>query len=457
MKGAKLIYFVIFAGCCASMTSSTSQAENCEFGDNTYQVGESWHPILEPGGMDRCITCHCNAPNRVSCDKMPCPPVRCSNPVRLENSCCHVCTKNNNTQRSSPSAVAPTPSKNSCRFQGRGYYDGQMFPGDQLFPGKRVDQCVQCTCSGGLIYCDLRTCPAAPCSDPEVRTGSCCPVCTSEGMPIPYSNDISLPIGGSLDDHFLNGLGDNYPGPIEPNSINLEDTDRGSQLHENACYSGPETYFHGESWHPLLVPFGRTNCVICTCTIGIITCDPVHCVADEDLPCKNPKHVTGKCCKICPENLDPVTPEPQLCLNEFETHLFYTYQPPLVYRPGHGHIVTYAVEDIVHSTVRIAQWEVSQGMIQNHLVEEIPSQNFERATVTAEYRQGRFELVGATTKLRFEKLLRRESRIKRRCSEECLEHIVKLPKVLRVSEVRRSLDCSQSEDTLSRRRRSLNR
>ncbi|KAJ8031302.1 Chordin-like protein 1 [Holothuria leucospilota] len=358
----------------------TSTAENCEFGDNTYQVGESWHPILEPGGMDRCITCHCNAPNRVSCDKMPCPPVRCSNPVRLENSCCHVCTKNNNTQRSSPSAVAPTPSKNSCRFQGRGYYDGQMFPGDQLFPGKRVDQCVQCTCSGGLIYCDLRTCPAAPCSDPEVRTGSCCPVCTSEGMPILYSNDISLPIGGSLDDHFLNGLGDNYPGPIEPNSINLEDTDRGSQLHEN----GKGRYARiGE----LLAIF-------------------------------------MKCLLLGPGNL-------------FSRGKL---APPV------GSFWKDELCDLY-----------MHGMIQNHLVEEIPSQNFERATVTAEYRQGRFELVGATTKLRFEKLLRRESRIKRRCSEECLEHIVKLPKVLRVSEVRRSLDCSQSEDTLSRRRRSLNR
>lgn len=64
------------------------------------------------------------------------------------------------------------------------------------------------------------------------------------------------------------------------------------------CVSNGKTYSHGESWHPNLRSFGIVECVLCTCNVTKQECRKIHC--PDQYPCKQPKKIEGKCCRVCP-------------------------------------------------------------------------------------------------------------------------------------------------------------
>ncbi len=58
-----------------------------------------------------------------------------------------------------------------CSFNGKMYK-----PGEAIYT---EDKCIQCKCpiTGGPTHCTGYFCPAAPCVNPVIPEGECCPAC----------------------------------------------------------------------------------------------------------------------------------------------------------------------------------------------------------------------------------------------------------------------------------------
>lgn len=67
----------------------------CKLGEQFYSAGSVWHPYLPPHGYDMCAVCTCNDVTlEISCPKMQCPPLNCSDKVAYrpdKKACCKVC------------------------------------------------------------------------------------------------------------------------------------------------------------------------------------------------------------------------------------------------------------------------------------------------------------------------------------------------------------------------------
>jgi len=77
------------------------KASECRFGDQRYELEQTWHPDLGPPfGVMYCVHCECvpihkkrRIIGRVQCKniKTQCPKVTCTDPVLLPGRCCKVC------------------------------------------------------------------------------------------------------------------------------------------------------------------------------------------------------------------------------------------------------------------------------------------------------------------------------------------------------------------------------
>ncbi|XP_041483109.1 chordin-like protein 1 isoform X2 [Lytechinus variegatus] len=394
--------FWILATVTLSVAGPTETGE-CPFGGRTYRLGESWHPYLIPTGIDPCTTCTCIEHDHVTCTREECPRPTCSSPRRIPGQCCLICP-DPETITEAP-LVAPVeeeaPRYPGCEYKGKTLQHGDLFSVDDLFTSRREDQCAQCGCTLGRIYCALKTCLPLSCPEAEqvVYSDSCCPVCVFE-----------------------------------------------------ACESNGKTYQSGETWHPILFPFGRVDCILCQCQDGETTCNRISCPSDEELPCRNPQYVSNQCCKVCPDTseVEP-TPIPSACLKGRESTLLYRYQPELVIGTDHTQTFMYALENVVTNQVEIRKWTFSEGQISNFVIEEVSSERFQRAL--SENREGRFHLSGATTLRKVQKLRKKEARLERRCAVRCVKQALKLPRSLSAREIEMSRDCDVRTRSQSRPRR----
>ncbi|KAG7321128.1 hypothetical protein KOW79_015543 [Hemibagrus wyckioides] len=284
----------------------------CTFKEKTYSPGDSWHPYLEPFGFMFCMRCACTDSGHVKCNPIKCPTLRCDNPVTDSQQCCPRCA---DEQRSPAGLRAPVK---TCRHNGTTYQMGETFTNHDLFPSRQSNQCVMCTCSGGNIFCALKTCQPITCSSPVSVPDTCCFVC-KEGP-----SDNSYDDGGQQLNRGVRHSMDQCPGEQVKNRATrvtppaLRGSPRGLNLqtlhlkgaadttvkillqrqHQRACTYSGKTYSHGDVWHPML---GKVlECILCTCRDGLQECRRLTC--PDQYPCKHPMKIEGKCCKICPEN-----------------------------------------------------------------------------------------------------------------------------------------------------------
>nr|XP_006007920.2 PREDICTED: chordin-like protein 2 [Latimeria chalumnae] len=125
---------------------------SCIFQDKRYSPGETWHPYLEPHGLAYCIQCRCSEMLDAKGELLVTPELCVPSGLR-----------------------APVK---SCQYNGTTYQQGETFTAEDLFPTRQPDQCVQCSCSEGHIYCGLQTCPKLACSSPVKVQDTCCTVCS---------------------------------------------------------------------------------------------------------------------------------------------------------------------------------------------------------------------------------------------------------------------------------------
>ncbi|OCT93385.1 hypothetical protein XELAEV_18016454mg [Xenopus laevis] len=253
----------------------------CIFHGKRYTPGESWHPYLEPQGVVYCIRCTCT-------EVEPHSPSGLRAPVKF------------------------------CQHNGTIYQQGEMFTTHELFPARQSNQCVQCSCSDGQIYCGLVTCQELVCSSTLTVPDSCCPICRDSsfersveeeplqlhrGVRHSHEQCVSDPmskksLGATASTIISPSLGFN------PRSFKQKGGGGGTTVkilmkekHKKACVYNGKTYSHGEVWNPVFRTFGAIPCILCSCKDGNQDCQRVIC--PEEYPCEYPEKVEGKCCKIC--------------------------------------------------------------------------------------------------------------------------------------------------------------
>ncbi|KAJ8367846.1 hypothetical protein SKAU_G00078740 [Synaphobranchus kaupii] len=153
--------------------------EGCYFeGDQKMHApGTTWHPFVPPFGYIKCAVCTCKgATGEVHCEKVTCPPLTCSKPVRRSpTDCCKECPEEERPplDHSDMMQADGTP---LCKF-GKNYYQNthNWHPHVPLFGEMK---CITCWCDHGETKCQRKTCPVLTCSHINRREGKCCPECS---------------------------------------------------------------------------------------------------------------------------------------------------------------------------------------------------------------------------------------------------------------------------------------
>ncbi|MBN3323645.1 CRDL1 protein, partial [Atractosteus spatula] len=418
-------------------SDSLKQSDSfCVFQEKKYKVGERWHPYLEPYGFVYCINCLCAESGNVLCNRVKCPPLQCASPVPVPQQCCHRCPE------ASPAPLVTKVSGKPCDYNGVTYQHGEVFVAEGLFPNRQANQCSQCSCSEGNVYCRLRTCPKLTCSLPISVPDSCCPVCKGDGdsswdqsdgdafrQPanrearhsyhrpqyelLPVKSLSNLPRLPSFRAHRgLMSDTQQTSGTIVQIVINNKNK------HNRVCVSNGKTYSHGESWHPVLRSFGVMECVLCTCNVTRQECRKLHC---PDLyPCKYPQKIDGKCCKVCQDE--------EITLKRDESKEYFCGEETL---PVYEALVTeegstmrkIALETEQPPEVELHIWTIVKGLLHNFHIEKISKKDF--------HKQSDFKPLTKTTQSRWKIFHEGEAQISQMCTlRTCRTELEDLVKVL---------------------------
>nr|XP_060622968.1 chordin-like protein 2 [Anolis sagrei ordinatus] len=354
----------------------------CPFHGRKYKAGESWHPYLEPQGVMYCLRCTCSQDTSVSCYQIQCPALQCQNPIRDPRHCCPKC----------PEVQVPSgfqlPVNSSCRYNGTTYRHGEIFTNSELFPSRLPNQCTQCSCSEGQIYCGLVTCPELPCASPQTLPDSCCQACRDT----PRERLIEEPtFRGVMHSRHQCTTGARRKGSLDlvdpPTGASLELVPRNirttkgrsgttvriilKEEHKKACVYNGKTYSHGEVWHPTVRYVVRLPCILCTCQDGSQDCQKVVC--PKKYPCEEPETVDGKCCKVCPEDKQVPTAETSPAKCRVSLYMFV----PSSENPNEN-LRKIAVERESSEDVEIYIWKFVKGIFHLMQIKKVKKQEFKQ-------------------------------------------------------------------------------
>ncbi|XP_048838240.1 chordin [Brienomyrus brachyistius] len=157
--------------------------EGCYFeGDQKMHApGTTWHPFVPPFGYIKCAVCTCKgSTGEVHCEKVTCPPLPCSQPVRRSLSdCCKVCPDEPRPLelRSAPDhgELMQADGARDCKF-GKSFYQNSEH-WHPWVPLMGEMKCITCWCDHGVTKCQRKQCPILTCSQVISREGRCCPEC----------------------------------------------------------------------------------------------------------------------------------------------------------------------------------------------------------------------------------------------------------------------------------------
>nr|XP_037844962.1 chordin-like protein 1 isoform X2 [Chlorocebus sabaeus] len=425
----------------------------CMFQDKKYRVGERWHPYLEPYGLVYCVNCICSENGNVLCSRVRCPNVHCLSPVHIPHLCCPRCPGllQSDTQplclyyiMFGEDSLPPVNNKvtsKSCEYNGTTYQHGELFVAEGLFQNRQPNQCTQCSCSEGNVYCGLKTCPKLTCAFPVSVPDSCCRVCRGDGeLSWEHSDgDIFRQPANREARHSYHrshydpppsrqagGLS-RFPGARSHRGALMDSQQASGTIvqivinnkhkHGQVCVSNGKTYSHGESWHPNLRAFGIVECVLCTCNVTKQECKKIHC--PNRYPCKYPQKIDGKCCKVCPEELPGQSFDNKGYFCGEETMPVYES----VFMEDGETTRKIALETERPPQVEVHVWTIRKGILQHFHIEKISKRMFEELP--------HFKLVTRTTLSQWKIFTEGEAQISQMCSSRvCRTELEDLVKVL---------------------------
>ncbi|XP_036418682.1 chordin [Colossoma macropomum] len=155
--------------------------EGCYFeGDQKMHApGTMWHPFVPPFGYIKCAVCTCKgSTGEVHCEKVTCPPLTCSRPVRRNPSdCCKECPAED-TSLPEEGELMQADGTRHCKF-GKNYYQNSENWHPRV-PLVGEMKCITCWCDHGVTKCQRKQCPLLSCSNITRREGKCCPECADD-------------------------------------------------------------------------------------------------------------------------------------------------------------------------------------------------------------------------------------------------------------------------------------
>ncbi|XP_032401705.1 chordin [Xiphophorus hellerii] len=157
--------------------------EGCYFeGDQKMHApGTTWHPFVPPFGYIKCAVCTCKgSTGEVHCEKVTCPVLTCSHPVRRSPSdCCKECPEEERTPAGlEHSDMMQADGPRYCKF-GKNFYQNS----DSWHPWVPLVgemKCINCWCDHGVTKCQRKQCPVLTCSNITRTESSCCPECADQ-------------------------------------------------------------------------------------------------------------------------------------------------------------------------------------------------------------------------------------------------------------------------------------
>ncbi|XP_043913202.1 chordin-like protein 1 [Protopterus annectens] len=408
----------------------------CTFQDKRYHFGERWHPYLEPYGFVYSVICLCSENGNVLCNRVKCPSLHCSNPVSVPQQCCPRCPDE------LPFPGASKISAKSCEYNGTVYQNGELFVAEGLFQNKQPNQCAQCSCSEGNVYCGLKTCPKLTCSSPLSVPDSCCQVCRGDGELVwDYSHSDTFRQPSNREarhsqhrSHYELSSGSDKPIINHPRTPSVK-SQRGllvepqpgsgtivhivihnKHKHGRVCVFNGKTYSHGESWHPNLRTFGIVECVICTCNVTKQECKKIQC--PDHYPCEHPQKVEGKCCKVCPADEAHVQIKRDYFCGEETLPVFES-----VLSEEGKTIRKIALEIQNPSQIEVHIWTIIKGVLHNFHTENMSKKDFRELQ--------QFKPLTRTTQKRWKIFIEGEAQISQMCKTRvCRRELEDLVKIL---------------------------
>ncbi|XP_026558972.1 chordin-like protein 1 [Pseudonaja textilis] len=370
-----------------SKTESGKYSETyCMFQDKKYQVEEKWNPNLEPYGIFHCLECRCTEKGNVLCMKVKCATLRCSNPIHNSSKCCPSCPDQ-------PVVSDIRIAGKACNYSGTVYQHGEMFSIEGIFKNKQPNQCAQCSCSEGKIYCALKTCPDLTCTSPVSVSDSCCQICKDEesvrdldgellrqpairearhSPPSQPESSTSSPRLAAIILQPPEGKArfKSMPNTSQRSGTFVRIVLNNRQKVGEVCISNGKTYSQGETWHPFLRNYGTVECVLCTCNGTKPECKAIQC--PYQYPCEQPKKIEGKCCKICPEEIENQLPDDQDYFCSEET--FPVYEA--IRNISNGTLRQIALEKNETSEVEIYTWTIKRDILSPINTDTISKEEF---------------------------------------------------------------------------------
>uniref|UniRef100_A0AAY4DFF8 Chordin n=1 Tax=Denticeps clupeoides TaxID=299321 RepID=A0AAY4DFF8_9TELE len=153
-------------------------SEGCYFeGDQKMHApGTSWHPFVPPFGYIKCAVCTCKGDTgEVHCEKVTCPPLTCSQPIRRNPSdCCKECPAED-MPLAEHGEMMQADGPRHCKF-GKNYYQNSENWHPRV-PLVGEMKCITCWCDHGVTKCQRKQCPLLSCSKVIRREGKCCSEC----------------------------------------------------------------------------------------------------------------------------------------------------------------------------------------------------------------------------------------------------------------------------------------
>ncbi|CAH6779666.1 Chrdl1 [Phodopus roborovskii] len=303
----------------------------------------------------------------------------------------------------------------SCEYNGTTYQHGELFMAEGLFQNRQPNQCTQCSCSEGNVYCGLKTCPKVTCAFPVSVPDSCCR--RHSYLRSPYDPPPSRQAGGPP--RFPGGR--SHRGALmdsqQASGTIVQIVINNKHKHGQVCVSNGKTYSHGESWHPNLRAFGIVECVLCTCNVTKQECKKIHC--PNRYPCKYPQKIDGKCCKVCPEE-----PPSQ----NFDSKGYFCGEETMpvyesVFMEDGETTRKIALETERPPQVEVHVWTIRKGILQHFHIEKISKRMFGELH--------HFKLVTRTTLNQWKIFTEGEARLSQMCSSRvCRTELEDLVQVL---------------------------
>ncbi|XP_062983820.1 chordin-like protein 2 [Elgaria multicarinata webbii] len=373
---------LLLLGClllCFAMETDASTNDSCQFNGLTYRTGQIWYPSLKPAAVTHCVRCICSQELGTKCYQFDCPPLKCRKPIKVPYRCCMVCPD----VQTSPGLQAPD--NFSCQYNDTTYQHGDIFTNSELFPSRESNQCSQCSCSEGHIYCGLVTCADLLCASPETVPDSCCQVCRDNSQEsLIEDTQLTRGVRHSLqqcseDTEETDALGLVDPPTGVPPEL-VRPRGRGGTtvriiLEENprrTCLYNGKTYSHGEVWHPTVQQRVSVPCILCTCKDGVNDCQKVTC--PTVYPCEQPQNVQGKCCKVCPEDKGPITEVIDISKCRVSVYMFVPSSSSTQHRKQVLRKI--AVERESSEDVEIYIWKPMRGIYHLVQVKRVKKQDF---------------------------------------------------------------------------------